>query len=63
MTDKAKTAPPMTGCTKVSAGCDRCYAEALTSEEAPEPGRDAATVRGDDGLIIELRLVVWSEAR
>jgi hypothetical protein len=53
----------MTGCTKVSAGCDRCYAEALTSEEAPEPGRDAATVRGDDGLIIELRLVVWSEAR
>ena len=33
---------PVTGCTKVSPGCDHCYAETLAERFRP-PGRDAET--------------------
>jgi protein gp37 len=65
MGDKSKiewtnaTWNPVTGCTKVSPGCDHCYAERIT-ERFSGPGSFAKVVLHEDRLDLPLR---WRKAR
>ncbi|MFY9900737.1 MAG: DUF5131 family protein [Xanthobacteraceae bacterium] len=39
---------PVTGCTKVSPGCDHCYAERFSERFRRTPGKSSRTL-GNDG--------------